>query len=123
MATALNTEHQAQLIKEKLPGLCNEGVRLVCVDSMIGNFRNEFLGRGTLSDRQQKLGTLLGSLLRLAQTYDIAVVTTNQLISNPDSMYGPPDKPAGGNVMAHAGTQRIRLHRAKDNKRLAEVID
>ncbi len=123
VATALNTEHQAKLIKEALPPLCNEGVKLVCVDSMIGNFRNEYIGRGTLSDRQQKLGTLLGSLLRVAQTYDVAVVTTNQLIANPDSMYGPPDKPAGGHIMAHAGTQRVKLRRAKDNVRIAEIID
>ena len=61
VARAFNSEHQTILIKN-LPQVVQENnVKLIIVDSMIGHFRGEFIGRGTLSDRQQKIGACLAA--------------------------------------------------------------
>jgi DNA repair protein RadA len=123
VARAYNSEHQTILIKN-LPQVCQEhNVKLVIVDSMIGHFRGEYIGRGTLSDRQQKIGSCLGNLLRVAEAFNLAVVLTNQVQAKPDTAYGDPNRPTGGHVMAHACTHRVYLRKGKENTRLAQVID
>ena len=123
VARAYNSEHQTILIKN-LPQIVQEHkAKLVIVDSMIGHFRGEFIGRGTLSDRQQKIGSCLAALLRVAEAFSLAVVLTNQVQAKPDTSYGDPNKPTGGHVMAHACTHRIFLRKGKENTRIAHVID
>ena len=123
IARAYNSEHQIILINS-LPELVEKsGIKLVIMDSMIGHFRGEYIGRGTLAERQQKLGSCLSKLLRVAEAFNISVVLTNQVLSTPDTMYGDPNKPTGGHVMAHACTHRVFLRRGRQNTRLARVID
>ena len=123
IARAYNSEHQTILIKN-LPQVVQENhAKLVIVDSMIGHFRGEFIGRATLSDRQQKIGACLAALLRVAEAFNLAVVLTNQVQAKPDTAYGDPNKPTGGHVMAHACTHRIYLRKGKENTRIAQVID
>jgi DNA repair protein RadA len=123
VARAYNSEHQITLIKN-LPQVCQENdVKLVIVDSMIGHFRGEYVGRGTLSERQQKLGQCLGNLLRVAEAFNLSVVITNQVQATPDVVYGDPNRPTGGHVMAHSCTHRMYLRKGKKNTRLARVID
>ncbi len=123
VARAYNSEHQSILIKN-LPQVVQENnVKLVIIDSMIGHFRGEFIGRGTLSDRQQKIGACLAALLRVSQAFNLAIVLTNQVQAKPDTAYGDPNKPTGGHVMAHACTHRIYLRKGKENTRIAQVID
>ena len=123
IARAYNSEHQIILINS-LPELVEKsGIKLVIVDSMIGHFRGEYIGRGTLAERQQKLGGCLSKLLRVAEAFNISVVLTNQVLSTPDTMYGDPNKPTGGHVMAHACTHRVFLRKGRQNTRLARVID
>ncbi|UCD72555.1 MAG: DNA repair and recombination protein RadA, partial [Candidatus Bathyarchaeota archaeon] len=83
------------------------GAKLVIVDSVISLHRAEFMGRGTLAERQQRLNSLIHRLLRFAEIYNIAVVVTNQVQTKPDTFFGDPTKPTGGNVIAHACTYRI----------------
>jgi DNA repair protein RadA len=123
VARAYNSDHQSILIGN-LPELVEKsGIKLVIVDSMIGHFRGEYIGRANLSERQQKLGACLSKLLRVAEAFNVAVVITNQVQATPDTMYGDPNKPTGGHVMAHACTHRVFLRRGKQNTRLARVID
>ena len=123
IARAYNSEHQIILINS-LPELVEKsGIKLVIMDSMIGHFRGEYIGRGTLAERQQKLGSCLSKLLRVAEAFNISVVLTNQVLSTPDTMYGDPNKPTGGHVMAHACTHRVFLRKGRQNTRLARVID
>jgi DNA repair protein RadA len=123
IARAYNSEHQIILINS-LPELVEKsGIKLVIMDSMIGHFRGEYIGRGTLAERQQKLGGCLSKLLRVAEAFNISVVLTNQVLSTPDTMYGDPNKPTGGHVMAHACTHRVFLRKGRQNTRLARVID
>jgi len=66
-------------------------------------------------------------LLRLAEILNLAVVVTNQAQSDPTPQWGggqPVDRPAGGNILAHASTTRVWLRRAKgEGKRIARVFD
>jgi DNA repair protein RadA len=123
IARAYNSEHQIVLIKN-LPQICQEhDIKLVIVDSMIGHFRGEYIGRGSLAERQQKLAGCLGNLLRVAEAFNLSVVLTNQVQAKPDVSYGDPNKPAGGHVMAHACTHRVYLRKGRANTRLVQVID
>jgi DNA repair protein RadA len=90
---------------------------------MIGHFRGEYVGRENLSERQQKLNSQLHKLIRLTEAYNISVVITNQVQANPTAFFGDPNKPAGGNVMAHASTHRVYLRKGGKGTRLATVID
>lgn len=123
LARAYNSSHQC-LLTEHLFKFCPENnVKLVVVDSMIGHFRGEYVGRENLSERQQKLNSQLHKLLRLTEAYNLAVVITNQVQANPTAFFGDPNRPAGGNVMAHASTHRVYLRKGGKGTRIATVID
>ena len=123
LARAYNSSHQ-ELLTDSLFKFCPENnVKLVVVDSMIGHFRGEYIGREHLAERQQKLNSQLHKLLRLTEAYNISVVITNQVQANPTAFFGDPNKPAGGNVMAHASTHRVYLRKGGKGTRLATVID
>jgi len=123
LARAYNSSHQSLLI-EHLPRFCPENnVKLVVVDSMISHFRSEYMGRENLSERQQELNHQLHRLLRLTEAFNLAVVVTNQVQANPTAFFGDPNKPAGGNVMAHACTHRVYLRKGGKGTRIATIID
>jgi len=123
VARAYNSSHQCLLI-DKLFTLCPENnVKMVIVDSMISHFRGEYIGRETLSERQQKLNQYLHKLLRLAEAYNLAVVITNQVQANPTAFFTDPNRPAGGNIMAHACTHRVYLRKGSKGVRIAKIID
>jgi DNA repair protein RadA len=96
--------------------------KVLIVDSIISLHRAEFVGRGTLANRQQRLNHLIHRLLRLAEIFNIAVVVTNQVQTKPDTFFGDPTRPAGGNVIAHACTYRIYLKKA-GAQRIATMVD
>ncbi len=122
---AFNSDHQMLLaekvedliLKEKLP------IKLVIVDSLMAHFRSEFIGRGTLADRQQKLNKHMHSLLKLTHTHNLAVYITNQVMSKPDTFFGDPTVAIGGNIVAHASTVRVYLRRGKKGSRVAKLVD
>ncbi|MEM2939351.1 MAG: DNA repair and recombination protein RadA [Candidatus Bathyarchaeia archaeon] len=123
VARAYNSSHQCLPI-DRLFTLCPENnIKLVVVDSMISHFRGEYIGRETLSERQQKLNQYLHKLLRLAEAYNLAVVITNQVQANPATYFTDPNRPAGGNIMAHACTHRVYLRRGSKGVRVAKIID
>lgn len=122
VAKAYNSAHQELIIDETGPILDANEVKLVIVDSAVAHYRAEFLGRATLSERQQKLNKLMHILLRISETYSVAVVITNQIQSSPDLVFGDAFRPTGGNVVAHTSTYRIYLKRAGRN-RIARMVD
>jgi len=123
VARALNCDHQI-LIVEKLDEIIpKKNIKIVIVDSVISHFRAEYLGRESLTERQQRLNNHLHRLLRTAEVYSIPVIVTNQVVANPDAFLGPIMKPAGGNVLAHLSTNRILLRKGKGNIRIARIID
>jgi len=97
-------------------------VKLVIVDSIIALYRAEFRGRERLAERQQRLNYILDWLMRIAKTYNIYVVLTNQVLDVPMG-YIEVKRPAGGNVLAHAVTHRLFLRKSKEDIKTMEVLD
>eukprot|EP00917_Polyrhabdina_sp_WS-2016_P028481 GHVP01060816.1.p3 GENE.GHVP01060816.1~~GHVP01060816.1.p3 ORF type:complete len:116 (-),score=16.67 GHVP01060816.1:854-1201(-) len=89
-------------------------------------FRVDFSGRGELSERQQLLGKLLSKLTKIADQFNIAVVLTNHVMSDPGAglTFVPnPTKPVGGHVLGHASTTRLSLRKGKGEQRVCKVFD
>jgi len=122
-ARAYNSDHQILIVEEAADVVKENNVKLIVIDSLISHFRGEYLGRETLAIRQQRLNKHIHQLLRLADVYNLAVVVTNQVMSNPEAFFGNPQKPAGGNILAHGSTYRIWLRKGKEGKRIAKVFD
>jgi len=118
-----NSDHQIRIVDEAVKVVEEEKVRLIIVDSLISHFRGEYVGLELLSERQQKLNQHIHKLLRLAELYNCAVVVTNQTLSNPQVFFGDPNRPAGGNIVAHASTHRLYIRKSKANWRAIYVID
>ncbi len=122
VAKAFNSSHQELILAELGSQIRKTGIRLVIVDSAVAHYRAEFLGRGTLSERQQRLNKFMHSLVRTAEVYNVAVVATNQVQSSPDTFFGDPTKATGGHVVAHTSTYRIYLRKSGKN-RVARMVD
>ena len=117
------SDHQMILVDHLPEYVDMSRVKLLIVDSIISHFRGEYVGRESLASRQQKLNRHLHALARLAEAYNLAVVVTNQALADPSQIYGNPNRPAGGNIMAHACTHRIWIQKGKNNTRIAKLID
>ena len=121
---AYNSDHQIMLIKEAANLIKEKNIKLIIVDSLIGHFRSEYVGRGTLANRQQTINTHLHDLLRLTDIFpELCVIVTNQVQSKPDVFYGNPTVAAGGNIVAHGSTIRVYLRKGKGEQRVAKMID
>lgn len=128
VAKAFNSNHQI-LLAEKAKEVAGENedtewpVRLVSVDSLTAHFRAEYVGRGELASRQQKLNKHLHDLMRIGDLFNTAILVTNQVQSNPDAFFGDPTKPIGGNILGHTSTFRIYLKKSKGTKRIVRLVD
>ena len=124
VARAFNSDHQ-MLLLDKVSEMIREGepIKLMVIDSLTAHFRAEFAGRGQLADRQQKLNRYLHDLMKLAETHNIAVYVTNQVMANPAQMFGDPTTAIGGHIVGHASTYRVYLRRGKKGSRVAKLID
>jgi DNA repair protein RadA len=122
VARAYNSAHQELIVKDLGRVIGPYKAKLVVLDSAVAHYRAEFLGRGTLAERQQRLNRFMHQLLRTAEIYNIAVVVTNQVQAAPDSFFGDPTRPTGGHVVAHTSTYRIYLRKAAKN-RIARMVD
>jgi DNA repair protein RadA len=117
-----NSAHLELIVKNLGKYIDDYKAKLVVVDSIISLHRAEFSGRGTLADRQQRLNSIMHKLLRISEIYNIAIIVTNQVQSAPDTFFGDPTKPTGGNVIGHASTYRVYLRKSGEN-RIAKMID
>ena len=123
IARAYNSDHQ-MLLSEKAEDLLKSGeYKLIVVDSLTAHFRAEFIGRGTLSERQQKLNKHMHQLLKIADMYNTAVVVTNQVMAKPNVMFGDPTQAIGGHIVGHSSTFRIYLRKGKKGSRVAKLVD
>ncbi len=120
---AFNSDHQMVLVDQFLERTKDKNIRILVVDSLTSHFRAEYVGRGTLAERQQKLNKHMHTLLRLAEINSICVVVTNQVMAKPDQFFGDPTTPIGGHIVAHACITRIYLRKSKGNRRIARIVD
>lgn len=122
VAKAYNSSHQELLVGELGKIIADTNAKLVIVDSLMGHYRSEFLGRGTLAVRQHRLNRFMHLLTRTAETHNVAIVITNQVMSAPDTFFGDPTRPVGGHVVAHTSTYRLYLRKSGKN-RIAKMKD
>ncbi|KYK25750.1 DNA repair and recombination protein RadA [Euryarchaeota archaeon SM23-78] len=124
VARAFNSDHQ-MLLAEKAEELIKQGlkVKMIVVDSLTAHFRAEFVGRGTLAERQQKLNKHMHTLSKMADMYNLAVYVTNQVMAKPDMFFGDPTEAIGGHIVAHNSTYRLYLRRGKKGTRVAKLVD
>ena len=125
IAKAFNTDHQ-MLLGEKVEDLIKKqglDVKLVIVDSLTAHFRAEYIGRGTLAERQQKINRHMRDLSKLSQMYNLCVYVTNQVMAKPDMFFGDPTQPIGGHIVGHASTFRLYLRKGKKGSRVAKLVD
>ena len=125
VARAYNSDHQ-MLLAEKIEDLIKKeglNVKLVIVDSLTAHFRAEFIGRGTLAERQQKLNKHMHVLSKLADIYNLCVYVTNQVMAKPDAFFGDPTEAIGGNIVGHNSAFRVYLRKGKKGSRVAKLVD
>ena len=122
VARAYNSAHQLLILEEASQMIQENNIKLLVVDSAVGLFRAEYLGRGTLSERQQRLNKFVHLVVRIAETYNCAALATNQVMASPDTFFGDPTRPIGGNVVAHTSTYRIYFKKS-GKKRIARMVD
>ena len=123
VARAFNSHHQTLLV-DKAKELAKEHpVRLLVVDSLTAHFRAEYVGRGTLANRQGKLNTFMHEILRFGDLNNAAVAVTNQVHSKPDAFFGDPTRPIGGHIVGHTATFRMYMRKSKGSKRIVRLID
>ncbi len=120
---AYNSDHQMVLAEKAAQASQSEPIGLVVVDSLIAHFRAEYIGRGTLASRQQKLNQHIHTLLKMAEVGNMAVILTNQVHSKPDMFFGDPTSPVGGHIVAHASQTRVYLRKSKGERRIARIAD
>lgn len=123
VARAYNSNHQ-MLLMDKVNELSeNTPARLLVIDSLTAHFRAEYVGRGALADRQQKLNKHMHDILRWGDLHNGVICATNQVSAKPDAFFGDPTKPIGGHIVGHTATFRIYLRKSKASKRIARLID
>ena len=123
VARAYNSAHQMLLVDEIKRMSKSVDVKLIIVDSLTSHFRAEYVGRGMLATRQQKLNRHLKELKQLSDVFNALVLVTNQVMSKPDAMWGDPTKAIGGHIVGHASTFRLYLRKSKGGRRVARLID
>lgn len=105
-----SSKHQQKIVGE-IPKLCYDlNVKIIIIDSMMALLRSEYVGRGTLAERQQILGDIVQRLKKIAQSQNLAVIYTNQVMDKPDG-YGDPTEAVGGNILGHISTLKLFIRR------------
>jgi DNA repair protein RadA len=98
-------------------------IGLIIVDSLTSHFRSDFVGRGELAPRQQKLNKHLHMLQKMADAHNLAVYVTNQVMARPDILFGDPTAPVGGHVLAHQATYRLYFRKGKEGAKIGKLMD
>ncbi|EDR23978.1 meiotic recombination protein dmc1, putative [Entamoeba dispar SAW760] len=126
IARAYTHEQQFDLLIEVAARMAEDHFRILIIDSVTSLFRVDFSGRGELSERQQKLGKMMNKLIKISEEFNVAVVITNQVMSDPGGgamFVVDPKKPIGGHVIAHASTTRLYLRKGKGEQRIVKIYD
>jgi DNA repair protein RadA len=123
VARAYNSDHQLFLVEKASELIKEKNVKLLIIDSLMSHFRADYIGRGELATRQQKVNRMMHNLQRIADAYNIAIYVTNQVMARPDILFGDPTAIIGGHVVAHQVGVRVYLRKSRENKRIARLRD
>jgi meiotic recombination protein DMC1 len=125
-ARCFNSDHLWQLLVCASAKMAEEKFALIVIDSLMAPFRVDFSGRGELADRQQNLGKFLVKLQKISEEFNLAVVITNQVMSDPGATMtfaANPPKPIGGHILAHFSTTRLALRKGRAEQRIMKIYD
>jgi DNA repair protein RadA len=123
VADAYTSDHQIFLLENADKIIKDNNIRLIIIDSLTSHFRSEYIGRGTLAERQQKLNKHMHKLIRLARAFNAAAVVTNQVMAKPDVFFGDAVHPIGGHIVAHTSHTRVYLRKASRGPvRIARLV-
>ena len=117
-----NTEQMMAKVNSLSEIMIKDKPKLVVADGAIGQFREEYLGRGTLAERQNQIAHLMTHLKNISYYFGCVVLFTNQVQSDPSIMFGDPVKPIGGHIVGHAPTYRIYFKKS-GRKHIARMVD
>jgi len=117
-----NTEQMMAKVNSLSEKMTKDKPKLVVLDGAIGQFREEYLGRGTLAERQNQIAHLMTHLKNISYYFNTVVLFTNQVQSDPSIMFGDPVKPIGGHIVGHAPTYRMYFKKS-GRKHIARMVD
>ena len=123
VARSENSDHQIILLERCEEVIKKHNIKLIVIDSLTSHFRADYIGRGALGERQQKLNKHVHMLQKLSEKYNLAIYVTNQVMDNPGILFGDPTTPIGGHVLAHMSTYRLYVRKSKGDKRIARLVD
>lgn len=70
---------------------------------------------------------MLSKLTKLSEEYNIAILLTNQVQSDPGAtmtfVAGGALKPIGGHILSHASATRLFLRKGRAEERVAKLVD
>ncbi|ADD03676.1 DNA repair and recombination protein RadB [Natrialba magadii ATCC 43099] len=113
---ALDFEEQAEAVRDAEEFA--ERADLIVLDSATGFYRLERTGEGNDGEALRSVTRQVTHLLSLARKYDLAVVLTNQVFSDPES---DRTRALGGNTLEHWTGVVLRLDRFRGGKRRATL--
>nr|XP_019007726.1 meiotic recombinase Dmc1 [Kwoniella pini CBS 10737]OCF46507.1 meiotic recombinase Dmc1 [Kwoniella pini CBS 10737] len=130
-ARAWSSEQQCDLLVELAVRFVEDRTyKLIIVDSIMNLFRQDYSGRGELSERQQavdqKLNQFLARLQKLAEEFNVAVVLTNQVQSDPGVSDTCRSALADSHSLAHIllrSAVRMQLRKGRGDERIAKLQD
>ncbi|MBN1216773.1 MAG: DNA repair and recombination protein RadA, partial [Candidatus Lokiarchaeota archaeon] len=105
-ARIYSSDHQDQMILQAEKLCKTRNVRLIIVDSLMALLRVEYVGIGMLAKRQSILNNMIHGLSRIAETYNAAILLTNQVATKMMGMFSSDDA-IGGNIVAHGCHFRV----------------
>ena len=118
------TTKELESIFKKIPKKI--AVKMLIIDSLTALYREEYVGRGRLSDRQGVLRQFVVALKNYVREKQCYCACTNQVSDDPGA--GPfmplyiKQKGCGGNTLYHIINHRIFLRRGKGVKRVARLV-
>jgi len=123
IAEAYTSDHQMFLLENSDRIIKENNILLIVVDSLTAHFRSEYLGRESLSLRQQRLNKHMHKLIRLARAFNAVAFVTNQVMASPDVFLGDPIRPIGGHVVGHTSHTRVFLRKSSSGPvRIARLV-
>ncbi|MHA1371942.1 MAG: DNA repair and recombination protein RadA [Promethearchaeota archaeon] len=108
IAKVYSSDHQEQMIEKCEQVIQMYPVRLIVVDSLMALLRNEYVGIGSLVSRQAKLNRIIHLLSSIAESANVAVLLTNQVVTKMAGNVAYEDA-VGGNIISHGCHFRFRL--------------
>ena len=113
---ALGFDEQAEAVKDAAEFA--DEVDLIVVDSATGFYRLERAADSHRGEALREVARQVTHLLSLARKYDLAVLLTNQVFTDPDE---DRDRPLGGNTLEHWTGVVVRLDRFRGGNRRATL--